>query len=253
MAPDQTDIDHARDLLAVAAHIVALTGAGISTDSGIPDFRGPRGVWTTNPAAERASDIHHWMTDPELRRSAWRSRLASGERPAPRPNAGHRALVELEATGTLDLLVTQNVDGLHLEAGTDPQRLVEIHGNSRETVCLDCGDRLPIATTLERVRAGEDDPVCRVCGGMVKSATISFGQRLVETDINRAEVAARNADLLLAVGSTLSVFPVAALVPAALTSGARLVIVNGAPTEFDDLADVVVRGSISDVLPELLG
>lgn len=245
-------LEEARALVAAARHIVVLTGAGISTDSGIPDFRGPEGVWTKNPAAERASHIDHWIADAELRRTAWRSRLEASGRPKPRPNAGHEALVALERTGRVDLVVTQNIDGLHLDAGTDRSRLVEIHGTAREVVCLGCGDRNPIDDVLERVRAGDDDPTCRICGGMLKSATISFGQSLVDADLERAAEAARNSDLLLAVGSTLSVYPIAGMVPLAAAAGARLVIVNGGATEFDDLADAVVRGSISDVLRELV-
>lgn len=252
MAIDESSIEAARELVGTAQHIVVLTGAGISTDSGIPDFRGPQGLWTKNPAAEKASNIHNWMTEPDLRRSAWRSRLAALERPAPRPNAGHRALVELERSGRLDLVVTQNVDGLHLEAGTDRARLVEIHGTSRDAICLDCATRFPMDEVLERVRAGDEDPTCPICGGMLKSATISFGQSLIEADLDRAANAARAADLLLAVGSTLSVYPIAGMVPIASAAGAAIVVVNGEPTELDDLADAVVLGPISDILPELL-
>lgn len=252
MTVDPASLATARDLLAAARHIVVLTGAGISTDSGIPDFRGPQGLWTKNPAAEKASNIHHWVTDAELRRTAWRARVEALDRPVPRPNAGHRALVDLERLGRLDLVVTQNVDGLHLEAGTDRSRLVEIHGTSREAICLDCGDRTPIGDVLDRVRAGEHDPVCRGCSGMLKSATISFGQSLVDADLDRAVDAAQCADLLLAVGTTLSVYPIAGMVPVATAAGARLVIVNGEATEFDDLADAVVRGPISEILPALV-
>lgn len=252
MTIDAAAITSARELLGAADHIVVLTGAGISTDSGIPDFRGPEGLWTKNPAAEKASDIRHWVSDPEVRRAAWRTRVEVATRPQPEPNAGHRAVAALEATGRVDLVVTQNVDGLHLTGGSDPARLVEIHGTTREIVCLECGDRNPTDVVLERVRSGEDDPVCNVCGGMLKSATISFGQNLVPADLERAEDAARSCDLLLAIGSTLSVFPIAAMVPVAVQGGARLVIVNGGPTEFDDLADVMLRGSISDILPRIV-
>lgn len=252
MTVDPSSLDEARALVRAAQHIVVLTGAGISTDSGIPDFRGPQGLWTKNPSAEKASNIQNWVADPELRRSAWQSRLAHLDRPAPQPNAGHRALVDLERSGRLDLVVTQNVDGLHLQAGTDRTRLVEIHGTSREAICLDCGARSQMDGVLERVRAGEDDPRCQGCGGMLKSATISFGQSLVEADLERAAAAARATDLLLAVGSTLSVYPIAGMVPIASAQGARIVIVNGEATEFDDLADAVVRGEISEVLPALV-
>jgi NAD-dependent deacetylase len=244
-------LDEARERLAAAQRVVVLTGAGISTDSGIPDFRGPSGVWTKDPAAEKASHIDHYLADPELRRRAWRSRASSPALDAT-PNAGHRALVDLEATGRLACLITQNIDGLHLAAGSDPALVVEVHGTMREVVCLACGDRQPMGVALERVRAGEEDPPCERCGGILKSATISFGQSLVAEDLQRADAAARSCDLLLAVGTTLSVYPVAEVVPLAVAAGADVVIVNGTPTAMDDLADVVIHGSISEVLPAVV-
>lgn len=245
------DLDHAIELVAASERITVLTGAGISTDSGIPDFRGPNGVWTRNPAAEKASDIRYYVSDPEVRRAAWQSRL---EMPAftAAPNAGHRAIVELERIGVLHGLVTQNIDGLHQRAGNDPDRVIEVHGTVWWTRCLDCGDRRPMPDTLDRVRAGEDDPPCLVCGGLLKSDTISFGQALVPEVIDRALRVSEDCDLLVAVGSTLSVYPVAGCVPAARANGARVVIVNGSPTALDDHADVVVRDSISTVLPQLV-
>ncbi len=244
--------------MAKASAILVLTGAGISTDSGIPDFRGPHGVWTRDPEAEKLSSIEHFVSDPAVRRRAWQTRLASPVDTA-MPNAGHLALVELERRGTLDLLVTQNTDGLHLLAGHTPARVVEIHGTTRTAACLRCGARWPMEEVLARVRAGDTDPRCTepadggTCGGLVKSATISFGQPLVAEDLQRAERAAGRCDLLLAVGSTLSVYPAAALVPLAKRAGAAVVIVNGGPTDMDDLADEVVRGPISDLLPEVVG
>jgi NAD-dependent deacetylase len=169
------------------------------------------------------------------------------------PNPGHRAVLELDRRGVLDTLVTQNIDGLHQAAGLDPAKVVEIHGTMREVVCLSCGERSPADPTLDRVRSGDDDPACLECGGMLKSATISFGQSLVPDDLDRAFAAAAECDLLLAVGSTLSVYPVAAMVPTASRAGARIVVVNAEPTDMDDLADAVVRGSISEVLPQIVG
>jgi NAD-dependent deacetylase len=235
-----------------AERVVVLTGAGVSTDSGIPDFRGPQGVWTRNPKAEKLSDIRYYMADPEVRRLAWQSRL---EHPGWRaqPNAGHRALVELERRGKLHALITQNIDELHQRAGNSPDRVIEVHGTMRKVVCMACGERAPMEKALARVRAGEADPPCRSCGGILKSATISFGQALVPEVIERAMRAAAQADLLLAVGSTLQVYPVAGAVPAAKAAGAKLVIVNAEPTAFDDLADAVFNDSISEVLPKLLG
>ena len=244
-------VDHVRALLEPARRVAVLTGAGISTDSGIQDFRGPQGLWTKDPAAEKAAHISHYLSDPSVRERAWRTR-ADSPALAAEPNAGHRALVDLERSGRLHTLVTQNVDGLHLLAGSDPDKVVEVHGTMREVMCLDCGDRAPMQKAIDRVRAGEADPPSRSCGGILKSATISFGQNLVPDDLARAMAAARATDLLLAVGTTLSVFPAADMVPLAVAHGAPVVIVNAEPTAMDDLADVIVRGSISEVLPAVV-
>jgi NAD-dependent deacetylase len=237
--------------LAEATKVVVLTGAGISTDSGIPDFRGPEGVWTKDPEAEKRATLRHYLDDPDVRKQAWRHR-ASAPAWTAQPNAGHRALVDLEGTGRLLALLTQNIDGLHQAAGSTAELVVEIHGTIREVACLDCGERAPMERALARVAAGEEDPPCRSCGGILKSATISFGQSLVAADLARAEQAARACDLLLAVGSTLSVYPIADVVPIAKMHGAAVVIVNGSETAMDDLADVALRGSISEVLPALI-
>jgi NAD-dependent deacetylase len=242
----------ARQLVDSARCVTVLTGAGISTDSGIPDFRGPQGVWTKDPAAERLSTLRAYLDDPEVRRHAWRVRLASPAWTA-RPNAGHRALVDLERSGKLDVLVTQNIDGLHQLAGNEPGRVIEIHGTLRDVVCLSCGDRGPTEPTLARVRAGEEDPACLRCGGILKSATISFGQSLVEADLARAEAAARRCDLLVAAGTSLAVYPAAGLVPLAVAHGAALIVANAEPTPFDRMADAVVREPLSEALPSILG
>jgi NAD-dependent deacetylase len=252
---DIDDVGRARVLLEQARRVVVLTGAGISTDSGIADFRGPQGVWTKNPEAEKMATLQAYMSDPELRARSWQNRLTSPMRSA-EPNAGHRALVDLERGGRLELLVTQNIDGLHQKAGSDAARIVEIHGTSLEVMCLSCGDRQPAEPVHDRVRAGEADPACAavldigddgaVCGGILKSATISFGQSLVAEDLFRAEQAAADCDLLLAV------FPAAGVVPVAVQHGAVAIIVNGEPTEMDGLADVVLREPISECLPALV-
>jgi NAD-dependent deacetylase len=248
------DIDEIAGWVAAAGprSITVLTGAGISTDSGIPDFRGPNGIWTKNPGAEKASNLQNYLADPELRRRAWHARADSPARHAV-PNAGHRALLALEQHGKLHTVVTQNTDGLHLAAGHDPDRVVEIHGNGRNVVCWDCGETAPMERALDRVRAGEDDPACRTCGGILKSAAILFGQDLVRDDLRRAERAALECDILLAVGTTLAVYPAAGMVPLAEQRGARIVIVNADPTDLDHLADAVVRDSISAVLPVICG
>jgi len=244
-------IDTVRAWIGAARRIVVLTGAGISTDSGIPDFRGPQGVWTKNPQAEKMATLQHYVADPDVRKRSWQDRLASPAWHA-KPNAGHRALVALERRGTLDTLITQNVDGLHRLAGSSPDRVVEIHGTMREVTCLACGERAPMERALARVRGGEEDPACRTCGGILKSATISFGQALVQADLLRAQRAAERCDLMLTVGTKLSVYPVAGVVPIAKEAGARVVIVNAEPTELDSLADAVLRGQISDILPRLI-
>jgi NAD-dependent deacetylase len=233
-----------------ADRVAALTGAGISTDSGIPDFRGPQGVWTKDPRAEKLSSLQAYMSDPDVRAQAWGLRL---EHPAwtAEPNAGHLSLVDLERKGRLHALVTQNIDGLHLAAGTDPQILIEIQGTIHEVVCMSCGERAPMQKALDRVRAGESDPPCRTCGGILKSATISFGQSLVETDVRKAEQAASSCDVFLAIGTSLQVYPVAYLPQIALNAGAKLVIVNAEPTPFDSVAAAVFHSPIADVLPAL--
>lgn len=245
------DVGTVRDWVDGSSRVLALTGAGISTDSGIPDYRGPQGTWTRNPEAEKMATIQHYLADPEVRRRSWQNRLSSPTWDA-EPNAGHRALVELERRGKLLALVTQNVDGLHLLAGSDPGRLIEIHGNARATMCWSCGDRRSMAEALDRVRAGEEEPACLLCGGILKSTTISFGEPLVAADLARAEEAAASCDLMLAVGTTLTVHPVAGLVPVAAAAGARVVIINAEPTAYDHVADAVLRTGISEVLPEIV-
>jgi len=245
------ELERACEWVDESRRIVVLTGAGISTESGIPDFRGPQGLWTKNPKAEKLSDIRYYMSDPEVRRLAWQQRLAHPAWQA-KPNPGHLALVSLEESGRLHALVTQNIDGLHQVAGNSPEKVVEVHGTIHQVVCMSCDWRGPMQTTLERVRAGEEDPACRNCGGILKSATISFGQSLVPEVIDRAMRAAGQADLLLAVGTSLSVYPVANAVPLAKSAGARVVILNAEPTPMDSVADALLRGAIGEVLPKLV-
>lgn len=249
----ETTIAAAAALVQRASRIVVLTGAGISTDSGIPDFRGPKGLWTRDPAAEKASHIRHYVSDPEVRRANWEKRAAGELWADVKPNDGHRALVHLEGLGKLHTLITQNVDELHQAAGSDPGRIIEIHGTTRKVACLECGRRDSMAVVLERVRAGDSDPHCEECGGLLKSATISFGQSLVQSDLARAEEAAAQADLFLAVGTSLGVYPINESVSIAKLAGADLVIVNQQATPFDQVADVIVRDSISDALPRIVG
>jgi NAD-dependent deacetylase len=251
MEADRDQLDRLAALLRDADQIVVLTGAGISTESGIPDFRGPQGIWTKDPTAERKATIQHYVQDAEHRRDVWRNRAGS-ELFAGHPNAGHVALAELERKAQIHTLVTQNVDGLHQAAGSSPAIVVEIHGTVHEAKCLQCGWRGPMSDTLARVRAGEADPACLDCGGMLKSATISFGENLVAEDLMRAQRAADGADVFLAVGTSLGVYPAAALPEHALRAGATLAVLNAEPTPFDAAADFVFRDQLGEVLPDLV-
>jgi NAD-dependent deacetylase len=244
-------VEQVRGWVNDAQRVVVLTGAGISTDSGIPDFRGPQGVWTKNPMAEKLSNIHYYMADAQVRKAAWKARMDHIAWSA-KPNPGHLALAALEQRGKLHALITQNIDELHQQAGNSPAKVLEVHGTMRKVVCMSCGMLAPMEKALERVRAGEDDPPCRDCGGILKSATISFGQALVPEVIDRAMQAAGEAELFLSVGTSLQVYPIAGVVPLARAAGAKIVILNAEPTPFDDIADAVFRDPISSILPELV-
>ena len=230
--------------------VAVLTGAGVSTDSGIPDFRGPQGIWTKNPAAEKLSTYQAYMADPELRRRSWHTRL---EHPAwaAEPNPAHRALARLACSAIDTQVITQNIDGLHQRAGTPHERVIELHGTMFAVVCTTCGDRTDMAAALDRVRAGEDDPACALCGGILKSATVMFGQPLDPGVFDRAAAAATYCDLFLAIGSTLTVEPAASLCAVAAEAGARLVIVNRDPTPYDRVATAVVRDPIGEAIPRI--
>ena len=245
------DLTRAKQWIDSADMVTVLTGAGISTESGIPDFRGPNGIWTKNPAAEKASSLQHYLADPDVRRAAWQHRLHSPAWTAV-PNRGHAAIYELERQGRLRAVITQNIDELHQQAGHRPQNVIEVHGTMRWSRCWTCDDRRPMPETLERVRAGDPDPACEICGGVIKSDTVSFGQSLVPEVIDAAMRAAEECDVLLAAGSSLSVFPAANVVPWAKASGARIVIVNGEPTSMDRYADALLIGSLGELLPALI-
>ena len=246
------DLEEIQRWIADAERLVVLTGAGISTDSGIQDFRGPNGLWTKDPEAEKRANLQFYVAEPELRKSGWRARLDAPLFRA-EPNRGHFAIAERAKRVGLHGLITQNVDGLHQAAGVEPWKVAEVHGTAHEWKCLSCESGGPIQEALDRVRGGEEDPPCPACGGIIKTATISFGQNLVPEVIERAYELAATCDVLLAVGTKLSVYPVAGCVPEAKRHGARVVIVNADETDMDHLADAVVRGSISEVLPTLLG
>jgi NAD-dependent deacetylase len=240
----------ARALVASAHRITVLTGAGVSTDSGIPDFRGPDGLWTRDADAGRAASLEAYLSDPEVRRLSWRTRLGSPVWTA-KPNAAHKALVELERSGRLRTVVTQNIDGLHQKAGSDPHRVLELHGTLHATVCLGCGATGRMRDALKRVAEGDPEPDCLRCGGILKSATISFGQELDGEVLRRARLAALDCDLFLVAGTSLSVQPAAGLVALAARAGAQVVICNAEPTPYDSLAAVVLHEPVGEVLPDL--
>ncbi|WP_344446820.1 SIR2 family NAD-dependent protein deacylase [Kitasatospora nipponensis] len=230
--------------------IAVLTGAGISTDSGIPDYRGPNGLWQRDPKAQELVTLGPYLADEDVRRRAWLMRRDAGALTA-EPNAGHRALVELAARLPVRVL-TQNVDGLHQRAGLPDRKVLELHGSARRVQCVRCRRYGEMSAALARVAAGEDDPPCRECGGILKPATVMFGERLDPEVIGKAEAVARACELFIAVGSTLQVHPAALLPQIAVESGARLIIVNAEPTPYDPVADQVLREPISSALPALV-
>ncbi|MFJ8189339.1 SIR2 family NAD-dependent protein deacylase [Streptomyces sp. NPDC096094] len=231
--------------------VAILSGAGVSTDSGIPDYRGPNGLWRRDPEAEKLVTYEYYMGDPEIRRRSWRMRRGNQALRA-RPNAAHRAVAELERSGVPVRVITQNVDGLHQLAGLPARKVLELHGTARSYVCTGCDARGPMEDALARVEAGEDDPPCLECGGILKSATVMFGERLDPMVLGEAAAISKACQVFVAVGTSLQVQPAAGLAGVAADHGARLIIVNAEPTPYDDLADEVVREPIGNALPELL-
>jgi NAD-dependent deacetylase len=232
--------------------VAILTGAGISTDSGIPDYRGPRGLWTLHPEHEKLVTAAYYLTDPEIRRRSWQLRRETYALD-PRPNAAHRAIAELARSGTVALqVITQNTDGLHQRAGLPARLVLELHGTSRAVVCTACHARTPVEDAFARIDAGEPDPPCLACGGILKTDTVLFGESLDVRVLDEAASAARACTVFFAVGTSLQVYPAAGLVDLAAGRGARLVIVNAEPTPYDAVADEVVREPISEALPRLL-
>ena len=245
-------VEHAQQIVATSSKITVLTGAGISTDSGIPDFRGPNGLWTKNPDSERAATLAFYLQDEELRQRSWQNRLKWINN-NPQPNDGHRALIALERRNALLAIVTQNVDELHQRAGHDPEKVFEVHGTLHRTCCWGCKDRRPMTEALARVQAGDVDPKCQLCGGILKSDTILFGQSLDQVVMQKAMQASSECDVFLAIGTSLSVFPACNTLPRAKSCGAKIVIVNGQPTEMDMYADAIVNAPIAEVLPQICG
>ena len=245
-------VEHAQQIVATSSRITVLTGAGISTDSGIPDFRGPNGLWTKNPDSERAATLAFYLQDEELRQRSWQNRLKWINN-NPQPNDGHRALIALERRNALLAIVTQNVDELHQRAGHDPEKVFEVHGTLHRTCCWGCKDRRPMTEALARVQAGDVDPKCELCGGILKSDTILFGQSLDQVVMQKAMQVSSECDVFLAIGTSLSVFPACNTLPRAKSCGAKIVIVNGQPTEMDMYADAIVNAPIAEVLPQICG
>jgi NAD-dependent deacetylase len=221
------------------------TGAGISTESGIPDFRSPGGIWTKMMPVQ----FQDYIANAEARRVSWQRRFEMEETwNKVRPNAGHRAVAELLARGHIAHVITQNIDNLHQASGVPLDKVIELHGNTSYAKCLDCGTRVEIADIRVHFERHGDAPDCRLCGGIVKTGTISFGQAMPEEEMARAEAASLAADLFLVAGSSLSVYPAAAFPLMARRAGARLVILNREPTEQDPYADLVIHGEIGPVL-----
>ncbi|MET8892893.1 SIR2 family NAD-dependent protein deacylase [Streptomyces albogriseolus] len=231
--------------------VALLTGAGVSTDSGIPDYRGPAGLWRRDPDAEKLVTYEYYMGDPEIRRRSWRMRQENFAA-LPEPNAAHRAVAELERSGTAVRVITQNVDGLHQLGGMPDRKVLELHGTARTVVCTKCHARTPMEAALARLTAGEDDPPCVDCGGILKPATVMFGEALDPTVLGDAVAITKACTLFIAVGTSLQVHPAAGLAQVAADHGARLVVVNAEPTPYDGLADEVVREPIGTALPALL-
>jgi NAD-dependent deacetylase len=243
-------IETARQWIREARRIVGFTGAGISTESGVPDFRSPNGVWARN----RTIYFDEFVRSEEARIEAWRQRAEMWpEMRDAQPNAGHMAFVELARQGKLSAMITQNIDGLHQRSGLDPSLLLELHGTATEAMCLSCADRIPMDEAIDRIRGGELAPKCRACGGLLKSATVSFGQSLPQDVLRQCQLEAQSCDLFLAVGSSLVVYPAAGFPLVAKQSGARLIIVNRTETPLDEKADLVIQDEIGETLPAMVG
>jgi NAD-dependent deacetylase len=250
VSPESERVALAVSLIRGASAVVAMTGAGISTESGIPDYRGPGGVWET----QRPPTIGDYLENPETRKAFWRKRLADYPRLAARePNSGHQALVALERRGTLLAVITQNIDGLHQKAGNSPERVIELHGNAHELRCVSCGRSWPAAVIHERLVAGEEDPPCEACGGVLRSGTVLFGDPLPPEALDQAVAASSACDVMLIVGSSLVVNPAARLPRIARDRGASLIILNRTETALDALADVHILGEAGPTLSDLIG
>jgi NAD-dependent deacetylase len=247
---EPTAVTHLRELLAAARHAVVFTGAGISTESGIPDFRSPGGIWTRMAPI----DFQDFVRSDEMRREAWRRRFAMEDTfRAAEPNRGHRAVATLVRRGTVSSVITQNIDGLHQASGVPDRQVIELHGNTTYAACLDCGERHELAPIRAAFERDETPPVCVKCEGLVKTATISFGQSMPVLAMRRAEAETLAADLFIVLGSSLVVYPAAGFPELAKHNGAKLVIVNREETGLDRYADLVLHEPIGDTLGGAVG
>ena len=243
-------IEQARGWIAQAQRVVGFTGAGISTESGIPDFRSPNGVWARN----RTVYFDEFVRDESARVEAWRQKVESWpEMRDGQPNLGHMAFVELAEQGKLTAMITQNIDGLHQRSGLAASLILELHGTTVDAVCLSCSHRIPMDEAVDRIKGGEQAPKCRRCGGILKTATVSFGQAMPQDVMREAESAVVSCEVFLAVGSSLVVHPAASLPLIAKRAGAKLIIINRTETPLDDIADLVVNDEIGKVLPQMVG
>jgi NAD-dependent protein deacetylase/lipoamidase len=243
-------VEELQQMIADAGCLVAFTGAGISTESGIPDYRSPGGIWSKF----RPIEFGDFLASAEARRETWRRKFASHEVLAKAtPNAGHRALARLAEQGRMLAVITQNIDGLHQASGVPEDKVIELHGNATYAACLDCRQRYELDWVREIFAVDERLPLCTRCGGMIKTATISFGQAMPETEMERAQEATLAADLFIVLGSSLVVYPAAGFPVLAKRNGARLVIINREPTEQDELADLVINAEIGSTMSRAVG
>ena len=245
-----TQIEQGRRWIEQASKIVGFTGAGISTESGVADFRSPNGVWARN----RTVYFQQFVDNESDRIEAWRQKVESWpEMRDAQPNTGHKAFVDLHRAGKLSAMITQNIERLHQRSGLPAEIVLELHGTTTEAMCLTCGDRIDMNEAVARVQRGEKAPECLACGGLLKPATVSFGQPMPQDVMLAAQRAAQSCDLFLAVGSSLVVHPAAGLPVIAKEAGARLIIINREETPIDTAADMVVHGEIGSILPAMAG
>ena len=246
---EQNKIDELKRMFDSSSRAVVFTGAGVSTESGIPDFRSPGGLWTRY----QPIDFSDFMASKEMRREAWRRRIAVDESFAnAQPNRGHRAIAHLVNRGKVSSVITQNIDGLHQQSGIPPEKVIELHGNGTYAACLRCGRRYEFGPIFEAFKVDEEPPICSACGGLIKSATISFGQSMPEEPMRRAHEETQQCDLFVAIGSSLVVYPAAGFPVLAKRAGASLVIINRDPTDLDYLANLVLNVEIGPTLGGLL-